>query len=164
MQYLYLKRTSGGVDKFYIGLTNSFLRIYIDGATYDYSHSFSTNSNWRYLSVSFYPISTLATNVQIFLDSTKLPIQSLYKVFSDNTAYEMFVGLNFEGNIYSFEISPKLSIDLSVPDLLFTSSCGSHGNTSSCSVCPRTSTTAGTCLSSCSLSTYDSSCSGCKYT
>ena len=80
IQYLYLKSLSG-VNKFFIGVNNNFLRIYINGAIYDYYTSLGTNSNWRYLSVSVYTISLSAISVQIFLDSTKLSVQTLRTVF-----------------------------------------------------------------------------------
>lgn len=156
MQYLYLKYDGGGTtDKFYIGITNTYLRIFIDGVIYDYSQTFSSNSNWRYLSVSFYKTSSTTTGVQIFLDSTKVTAQNLVTTFTDNAAYNVFVGKDFEGNIYSFDIVPMLYVDLTVPPLLVTSSCTAYGSTSSCTVCPRTGTAAGTCISHCGLGTYD---------
>lgn len=148
MQYLYLKKVSAGADKLYIGVTNTFLRVYIEGAIYDYAEAFGTNTNWRHLSVSIYKTSTTTTGVQIILDSTKLAPQTLYGVYTDNAAHQVYVAKDFEGNIYSFEIVPLLNIDLTVPRMLFSGSCGAYGSTTSCSVCPRTSTTAGTCLSS----------------
>lgn len=142
MQYLYLKQDSG-TDKFFIGLTNNFLRIYIDGTEYNYYEDFSSNSDWRYLSVSFYPISTTATKVQIFLDSTKFSVKTLYAVFSDSASYDIYVGKDFEGNIYSFEISPLLNVAMSLPKMISSSSCAAFGSTSTCSICPRSSTTGG---------------------
>ena len=156
LQYLYLKSLSGS-SKFYIGVNNNFLRIYINGAIYDYSVSLGTNSSWRYLSVSIYPTSSSATGVQIFLDSTKLSSQTLMGVLTDSTSYDVYIGKDFEGNIYSFEITPLLNVDISTPRMLFTGSWTSYGSTS-WTVCPKTSTTAGTWLSACSLGTYDQNC------
>jgi len=147
IQYLYLKKISSGANQIYIAVTNKLLRIYVAGAIYDYSESFSTNSNWRYLSVSFYKTSASTTGVQIFLDSTKVAEQTLHAVYTEDAAHEVYVGLDLEGNIYSFEIVPLLNVDKTVPPMLFTGTCTAYGSTSSCTQCPRTSTTAGICLS-----------------
>lgn len=119
MQYLYSK-VSSGTDKLYIAVTNKFLRVFVDGASYDYSESFSSNSKWRHLSVSIYQTSASTTGVQIFLDSTKLTAQSLPTVYTDNASYDVYAGKDLAGNIYSFEIKPLLNLDLSAPSMLFT--------------------------------------------
>jgi hypothetical protein len=144
MQYLYLKYNSvGPANMLYIGLTNTYLRIYITGATYDYPVAFSSSSNWRHISVSFFTTSATTTGVQIFIDSTKVAEQSIPAVFTDTTSYSTYVGKDLEGDIYSFEIVPMLYNDLSVPPMLYTSTCTAYGSTSTCTNCPRTSTSAG---------------------
>lgn len=162
MQYLFLKQDSG-TDKFYIGLTNSYLRVFIDGMTYDYYTNLSTSSSWRYLSISIYQVDSLSTGVQIFLDSTKMSEQVLYTTYTDSATYDIIVGLNLAGNIYSLEISPLLNNMYTTPPMLITASCTDFGSTS-CTVCPRTGTAAGVCLSECGLGTFDENCSACDWT
>ena len=159
MQYLFLKYDSGGTtNKLFIGLTNTYLRIYIEGATYDYPEAFSSTSTWRYLSVSFYKTSASTTSLIIFLDSTKVATQSLVATLTDSVAYNVYVGKDFEGSINIFEIVPMNFLDLTIPPLLINTGCTPYGSTTSCSICPRTSTTTGICLSNCGLGTYDSNC------
>lgn len=145
MQYLYLKQNpTGPANMLYIGLTNTYLRIYIAGAIYDYPVAFTSSSNWRYLSVSFFTTSATTTGVQIFLDATKVAQISIPAVYTDSATYNVFVGKDFEGNIYSFDIVPMIYNDLTAPPMLFTGTCTAYGSTSSCTVCPRASTSAGT--------------------
>ncbi len=95
-----------------IGLSNTFLRVYLDDTIHDMHYLFNeTTDRWHYVAVSYSRLFEREVTLQIFLDDTMILSSRVFdwhNFDSPNTDdYYLHIGRNFPGVVRKAKINSR---------------------------------------------------------